>query len=30
LPALVLRGRTRPIDIYCVPSEQRIDFRPPH
>ncbi|HEU4602698.1 MAG TPA: adenylate/guanylate cyclase domain-containing protein [Steroidobacteraceae bacterium] len=30
LPALVLRGRTQPIDIYCVPSEQRIDFRPPH
>jgi class 3 adenylate cyclase len=28
LPPLVLRGRTNPIDIYCVPSVQRIDFRP--
>jgi class 3 adenylate cyclase len=28
LPPLVLRGRTNPIDIFCVPSTQRIDFRP--
>lgn len=28
LPALVLRGRSSPIDIFCVPSAQRIDFRP--
>lgn len=28
LPPLVLRGRSNPIDIFCVPSEQRIDFRP--
>lgn len=27
LPALVLRGRTNPIDIFCVPSALRIDFR---
>lgn len=29
LPPLVLRGRSTPIDIFCVPSEQeqRIDFR---
>lgn len=28
LPSLVLRGRTSPIDIFCVPSGQRLDFRP--
>jgi adenylate cyclase len=28
LPPLQLRGRTTPIDIFCVPSGQRIDFRP--
>lgn len=28
LPPLQLRGRTMPIDIFCVPSGQRIDFRP--
>lgn len=28
LPSLVLRGRSSPIDIFCVPSVQRIDFRP--
>jgi adenylate cyclase len=28
LPALTLRGRTAPIDIFCVPSVQRIDLRP--
>lgn len=27
LPPLTLRGRTNPIDIYCVPTEQRIDLR---
>jgi adenylate cyclase len=27
LPSLVLRGRSNPIDIFCVPSGQRIDFR---
>jgi len=27
LPALVLRGRTNPIDIFCVPSPMRVDFR---
>lgn len=27
LPPLQLRGRTMPIDIFCVPTEQRIDFR---
>ena len=30
LPPLVLRGRTNPIDIFCVPTGQRIDFRPHH
>ena len=28
LPALVLRGRSTPIDIFCVPSVTRLDFRP--
>ncbi|HVF18459.1 MAG TPA: adenylate/guanylate cyclase domain-containing protein [Steroidobacteraceae bacterium] len=28
LPPLVLRGRTNPIDIFCVPTVQRVDFRP--
>jgi len=28
LPALVLRGRSTPIDIFCVPSVARLDFRP--
>jgi adenylate cyclase len=28
LPSLVLRGRSNPIDIFCVPSAQRVDFRP--
>jgi len=29
LPPLILRGRSTPIDIFCVPSEEgRIDFRP--
>jgi class 3 adenylate cyclase len=30
LPPLILRGRTNPIDIFCVPTGQRIDFRPHH
>jgi adenylate cyclase len=28
LPALVLRGRSTPIDIFCVPSVARLDLRP--
>jgi hypothetical protein len=30
LPSLVLRGRSSPIGIFCVPSgdHHRIDFRP--
>jgi adenylate cyclase len=28
LPSLVLRGRSTPIDIFCVPSGHRVDFRP--
>ena len=28
LPSLVLRGRTAPIDIFCVPSVARLDLRP--
>lgn len=28
LPPLVLRGRSNPIDIFCVPSTQRVDLRP--
>jgi class 3 adenylate cyclase len=27
LPALLLRGRSNPIDAFCIPSGQRIDFR---
>ena len=27
LPPLTLRGRSNPIDIFCVPTEKRIDFR---
>jgi hypothetical protein len=27
LPPLTLRGRINPIDIYCVPTEKRIDLR---
>ncbi|MFO7305141.1 MAG: adenylate/guanylate cyclase domain-containing protein [Gammaproteobacteria bacterium] len=31
LPSLVLRGRTSPIDIFCIPSSAaRIDFRVAH
>lgn len=28
LPALQLRGRASPVEIFCIPAEQRIDFRP--
>lgn len=28
LPSLMLRGRSTPIDIFCVPSVQRVDLRP--
>jgi class 3 adenylate cyclase len=27
LPPLVLRGRTNPIDIFCVPTDTRVDLR---
>ncbi len=27
LPPLTVRGRVNPIDIYCVPTEQRLDIR---
>jgi class 3 adenylate cyclase len=30
LPSLVLRGRSSPIGIFCVPSEERLDLRPVH
>ena len=28
LPPLVLRGRTRPVEIYCMESSTRLDLRP--
>ncbi|MGH8177274.1 MAG: adenylate/guanylate cyclase domain-containing protein [Steroidobacter sp.] len=28
LPSMILRGRITPIDIFCVPTAQRVDFRP--
>ena len=28
LPALQLRGRASPVEIFCIPAEQRVDFRP--
>lgn len=28
LPALQLRGRAEPVEIYCIPAAQRVDFRP--
>ena len=28
LPPLVLRGRSRPVEIYCMPSATRLDLRP--
>jgi class 3 adenylate cyclase len=30
LPPLVLRGRSNPIDIYCIPTAQRIEIPGPH
>ncbi|HEX2493289.1 MAG TPA: adenylate/guanylate cyclase domain-containing protein [Steroidobacter sp.] len=27
LPSLILRGRSSPIDIFCVPTTHRVDFR---
>jgi class 3 adenylate cyclase/catechol 2,3-dioxygenase-like lactoylglutathione lyase family enzyme len=27
LPPLLLRGRTRPVEIYCMESPRRVDFR---
>ncbi len=30
LPSLILRGRTNPIDIFCIPSPVRVDFRAAH
>jgi len=29
LPALQLRGRAEPVEIYCIPAADRVDFRPP-
>ncbi len=28
LPPMVLRGRARPVEIYCMPSVTRLDLRP--
>ncbi len=28
LPPLVLRGRVRPVEIFCMASDTRLDFRP--
>ncbi len=28
LPPMQLRGRTRPVEIYCMPSRARLDLRP--
>ena len=28
LPPMMLRGRTRPVEIYCMPSATRLDLRP--
>jgi hypothetical protein len=28
LPPLILRGRSRPVEIYCMASSKRIDLRP--
>jgi adenylate cyclase len=27
LPALKLRGRSAPVEIWCLPTDERIDFR---
>lgn len=29
LPALQLRGRASPVQIFCIPAAERLDFRPP-
>jgi class 3 adenylate cyclase len=29
LPPLILRGRSQPVDIYCLPIGERLDIRPP-
>jgi class 3 adenylate cyclase len=29
LPALQLRGRASPVEIFCLPAGRRLDFRPP-
>jgi hypothetical protein len=29
LPAMQLRGRSAPIDIYCVPTDQRVQVSEP-
>jgi hypothetical protein len=29
LPPMTLRGRTSPIDIYCVPLDKRLDIAEP-
>lgn len=28
LPSLQLRGRAMPVELWCIPAEERIDFRP--
>jgi class 3 adenylate cyclase len=28
LPSLQLRGRAMPVEIWCIPAEERVDFRP--
>ncbi|MGB5131244.1 MAG: adenylate/guanylate cyclase domain-containing protein [Steroidobacteraceae bacterium] len=28
LPPMLLRGRSRPVEIYCMPSARRLDLRP--
>jgi class 3 adenylate cyclase len=28
LPSLQLRGRAMPVEIWCIPADERIDFRP--
>lgn len=28
LPALQLRGRAEPVEIFCIPAARRVDFRP--
>jgi class 3 adenylate cyclase len=28
LPRLLLRGRATPVEIWCIPADERVDFRP--